>query len=79
MRHPSGPGGDLERRLADEAGARPEDFEKPVARARGARRPLRINLREATLEQEDETTVIARFVLPPGAFATVVLDHLMEG
>ena len=79
MRYAGGEPGRLEQRLATEAGAEPEDFRKVQVRARGARRPLRILLKEASIEPEDDSTVVVRFVLPPGAFATVVLEHLMAG
>ena len=36
-------------------------------------------MREATLEVEDASTVRVRFVLPPGSFATVLLEALMAG
>jgi tRNA(Glu) U13 pseudouridine synthase TruD len=47
-------------------------------RVRGARRPLRVPLTDASLEVEDATTVVVRFTLPPGSFATVVLAELMK-
>lgn len=70
--------GQVERRVLAEDDAEPESFRQPHCRSRGGRRPLVIPVREASLEVEGPETVVARFVLPPGAFATVVLAHLME-
>jgi hypothetical protein len=47
-------------------------------RTRGARRPYRVPLRDASLEVEGTDVVVARFTLPPGAFATVVMEELMK-
>ena len=70
--------GRLEQAVMDAEGINPEDFEADHAKARGLRRPLRIPLEEASLDVEDGGHVVVRFVLPPGAFATVVLTHLMD-
>ncbi|MDJ0974980.1 MAG: tRNA pseudouridine(13) synthase TruD [Planctomycetota bacterium] len=79
MRWPDGPGETIERGIADEEGADAEEFRQMHCRARGGRRPLRVPLYEASIAQESDTTVRVRFVLPPGAFATVALEHLMHG
>ena len=71
--------GTLEREVLKEEGADPESFRAAHARMRGSRRPLRVPVREASLEVEGPGTVTVRFVLPPGAFATVLLDLLMAG
>jgi tRNA pseudouridine13 synthase len=71
--------GALEREVLREEGADPEAFRAAHARMRGSRRPLRVPVREASLEVEGPGTVVVRFVLPPGAFATVLLDLLMAG
>lgn len=71
--------GRMEREILAEDGAEPEAFRADHVRARGQRRPLSIRVREASLEVEDETTVRVRFVLPPGSFATVLLEALMAG
>lgn len=78
MRWPAGAGEAVERAVAAEEGADGEDFRQMHCRARGGRRPLRVPLYEASIAAEDATTVRVRFVLPPGAFATVVLEHLMQ-
>ncbi len=78
MRFPEGTPGELEHGVMAANGTTPEQFLERASRARGARRPLRILLREASLTEEPDGTVLARFVLPSGAFATVILDHLMR-
>jgi tRNA pseudouridine13 synthase len=67
----------IEAAVLDAEGADPEALRAAPTRARGLRRPLRCPLQEASLDVEPDGSVLARFVLPPGAFATVVLDHLM--
>lgn len=76
---PTGAPGRLEQAILDEEGADPEAFRDGHGRARGLRRPLRIPLTEASLDVDGEGCVVVRFVLPPGAFATVALEHLMGG
>jgi tRNA pseudouridine13 synthase len=70
------------RALEDEvlAGERLDDerFRAPAVRTRGARRPLRVPLGEGSVTPEGPEDVVVRFVLPPGAFATVVLRELMK-
>jgi tRNA pseudouridine13 synthase len=75
---PTGAPGRIEEEVFREEGADPEAFRSSWARARGTRRPLRVPVREASLELEG-TSVVARFLLPPGTFATVLLGHLMAG
>ena len=69
-------------------GADPEAFRAAHARMRGSRRPLRVPVKDASLEVEPSErpdgnggtgNVVVRFTLPPGAFATVLLDLLMAG
>lgn len=70
--------GEVERAVLREEGADPEAFRAAHARMRGSRRPLRVPVTEASLEVEGPATVRARFVLPPGGFATVLLGLLMD-
>jgi tRNA pseudouridine13 synthase len=77
LRLAAGTPGRLEREVL--ADADPEAFRADHVRARGHRRPLRVRVHEAGLDVEDESTVVVRFTLPPGAFATVLLDVLMTG
>jgi tRNA pseudouridine13 synthase len=69
--------GRVEREVLAAEGCDPEAFRADHARMRGSRRPLRVPVREASLEVEGPGQVLARFVLPPGAFATVLLGILM--
>ena len=79
MKLAAGAPGAIEREVLAEEGCDPEAFRAVHARMRGSRRPLRIAVREASLEVESPAVVSVRFVLPPGAFATVLLAILMEG
>jgi tRNA pseudouridine13 synthase len=45
-------------------------------RLRGARRPLRVRPEAADLEAEDGGRVVVRCALPPGSYATVLLEEL---
>ncbi|MFV1959256.1 MAG: tRNA pseudouridine(13) synthase TruD [Planctomycetota bacterium] len=69
--------GEIERDVLRIEGAEPEAFRADHVRARGNRRPLSVPVWQATLEDEDDGSVTVRFVLPPGSFATVLLEHLM--
>ena len=71
--------GRIERAVMEAESAAPEDFRAPHCRARGLRRPLRCPIEEASLDTEADGVVVVRFFLPPGAFATVALEHLMSG
>jgi len=75
---PTDEAGAIEQAILDAQGADPEAFREGHGRARGLRRPLRVPLEEASLDVDHEGCVVVRFVLPPGAFATVALRHLME-
>jgi tRNA pseudouridine13 synthase len=79
LRRARGVPGAIEQAVLEEGGTDAEAFRTGAARARGLRRPLRVPVREASLEVERDGSVLLRFVLPPGAFATVLLRHLMEG
>lgn len=69
--------GRLERAVLTRLGADPEALAAEHVHTRGLRRPLRIPVREASLEVESPEDVVVRFVLPPGSFATVLLERLM--
>ena len=79
MRRPSGEAWAVEERVLDEESLADDLFRAPAIRTRGSRRPYRVPLVDASLEVEGPGTVVARFTLPPGSFATVVLDELMKG
>lgn len=76
------PGGDAEarERAAMAAfGLDPDDLRAPKGvRMRGARRPLRVRIRDLSLAQEPDALRI-RFELPAGSFATVLLEELLGG
>jgi tRNA pseudouridine13 synthase len=78
MRLPEGEPAALERSILEGEGLSDAQFRGEGVRTRGARRPYRVPLVDGSLEAEDDRTVVARFTLPPGAFATVVLDELMK-
>ncbi len=78
MRKPEGEPLAIERAVLQGEGLADAAFRDPLVRTRGARRPLRVPLRDASLAPEGTDSAIARFSLPPGAFATAVLDELMK-
>ena len=78
-RLPGGAPGEIEAAVMASESAEPEDFLARHCRARGLRRPLRVPVEEASLAVENDGAVTVRFFLPPGAYATVALDHLMRG
>jgi len=79
MRRPSGEPLATEQAVLDGEGLSDDLFRAPAIRTRGSRRPYRVPLTDASLEVEGPDTVLARFTLPPGSFATVVLDEIMKG
>ncbi len=68
----------LEREVLDPEALSDDLFRAEAIRTRGTRRPYRVPLTEASLEPDGPDAVVARFTLPPGAFATIVLDELMK-
>jgi len=74
---PTGAPGRLEQAILDEEETDAEAFRATHAKARGLRRPLRIPLDEASIEVEADGVIRVGFILPPGCFATVVLEYLM--
>ncbi len=72
---------DAEVAALHEAGVEPEAFSMPPLDVRGARRALRVPLREAVVEpgaDEHGTYLEVRFALPAGAFATTALREIMK-
>jgi tRNA pseudouridine13 synthase len=78
LRAAEGEPGALERAVLASEGLNETIYRNPTLRVRGSRRPYRVPLGDASLEAEDPSTVVARFTLPPGAFATIVLRELMK-
>jgi tRNA pseudouridine13 synthase len=68
--------GEMEQQVLEEEALVLEDMRIRGMKLRGARRPLRIPLREVALE-EDEGLVLS-FSLPPGCYATTVLTEVMK-
>ncbi len=78
LRHPSERAGDVERRILTREAFQPMGDTPSTMVPRGLRRPLRVPIREASLEDLGDGSVVVRFVLPPGSFATVLLGALMQ-
>jgi tRNA pseudouridine13 synthase len=58
----------------------PESLRLPRGvRLRGARRPLRVRPEEATCEPVESGVVRLSFTLPPGSYATVLVEELLAG
>jgi tRNA pseudouridine13 synthase len=66
--------GEMEQQVLDEEGVRLEDWRE--VKVKGARRPLRVPLREVRTWYDQG--LVLSFTLPPGAYATVVLDEVMK-
>jgi tRNA pseudouridine13 synthase len=74
----SGRPGEIERAVFAEKGIATADFERVKAlRLRGDRRPLRVPLGNAEVEPVGDD-IRVRFVLPSGAYATVVLAEITK-
>lgn len=73
----SGEPGRIEREVFAREGADPESFRAEHVHTRGNRRPLVVPIRGASLEDEGDGCVLVRFVLPPGSFATTLLERLI--
>jgi tRNA pseudouridine13 synthase len=79
MSWPDGEPGEMERRLYENEHLSDHSFRSKGVRAKGARRPLRFQLREAQLElgADDRGAYLElRFSLPRGCYATSVLREL---
>jgi tRNA pseudouridine13 synthase len=68
--------GQRERAILAAKGLTIEDFKLPGLKLEGARRPFRINLKQAKIEW-DEGLLIS-FELQPGAYATTVMAEIMK-
>jgi len=74
----SGRPGEIERAVFAEKGIAPADFDRVKAlRLRGDRRPLRVPLGGTEVEPVGDD-IRVRFVLPSGAYATVVLSEITK-
>jgi tRNA pseudouridine13 synthase len=83
MREPAGQAAELEARVLDVAGLRPEALDSRAMRPlTGRRRPLRFEIAEVRIGVGTDdwgTYLELRFVLPPGCYATAVLRELGKG
>jgi len=76
VKEPAGAVAERERRIALANGV-PENLQAPRGiRLRGSRRPLRVRPREA-LASVDDGALHLRFTLPPGSYATVLVEELL--
>ena len=70
--------GEIERAVFAEKGIAPADFDRvKFLRLRGDRRPLRVPLGNAEVEPVGDD-IRVRFVLPSGAYATVILAEITK-
>ena len=70
--------GEIEQAVLSEKEIAPADFARVKAlRMRGDRRPLRFPLSEVEVQPVGQDITV-RFVLPSGAYATVVLGEIMK-
>ena len=59
---------------------KPEELMTPLrnARMKGERRSLRVPVRETSIEEGEEVSLIVSFSLPRGSYATIVLREIMK-
>jgi tRNA pseudouridine13 synthase len=74
MTMPRGAPGEMEQQILDQESLTLEDWR--AVKVKGARRPLRFPLHESRLWYDDGLMV--SFTLPPGCYATVVMDEIMK-
>ncbi|MBL7200291.1 MAG: tRNA pseudouridine(13) synthase TruD [Anaerolineae bacterium] len=68
--------GEAEREMLEEEGLTLEDFRLRGLKFKGARRPLRFPLREVKIEYDEG--LLLSFSLPPGCYATTVLNEVIK-
>jgi tRNA pseudouridine13 synthase len=68
--------GEMEQHVLGEESLALEDFRLPGLRIKGARRPLRVPLDDYRVWYDEG--LMLSFTLPPGAYATIVLDEVMK-
>jgi tRNA pseudouridine13 synthase len=78
MVQPTGRVGELEAGVLASHDLTLESFRMQAGmKSKGERRPLRVRLAEATLDAYGDDLIVS-FALPPGSYATTVLDELMK-
>ncbi len=75
--------GEREHAILAAEGLGPDDFRSPLlGELRGERRPLRIPVTDVSVEEEasgdGDRSIVLRFTLPRGAFATAVLHEVLR-
>ncbi len=81
MTEPAGPAGELESRILEGEGLKPEAFHAGPLRVKGSRRPLRFQPTETQLllgADERGAYLELRFMLPRGCYATALLRELFR-
>jgi tRNA pseudouridine13 synthase len=73
---PRGLPGEMEQRVLDEEGLQLEDWRVRGLKLKGARRALRVPLRD--VESKCDEGLLLSFSLPPGCYATVVLREVQK-
>lgn len=78
---PDSPAALREQRVLDEEGLTLSAFDRFGKLAEGTRRPLLVRVEQATIEAttlDDGPALRLAFTLPPGSYATVLLDEVMK-
>jgi tRNA pseudouridine13 synthase len=68
----------LEHRELERVGVRPESFAAFGRLARGGRRPLSVRVEQTEVEDLGDRALRLRFVLPAGAYASVLLREVSK-
>lgn len=77
---PAGEPAERERRVLAAFGVDADALRPPRGiRLRGSRRPLRVRPEEAAAESAGPGALRLRFTLPPGSYATVLVEELLHG
>jgi tRNA pseudouridine13 synthase len=77
---PTGDPGELEQSALVAEGLREDSFRHvlPGVDLPGSRRPLRVPIRELSYEWSEEGDLLITFILPPGAYATSLIEELRK-
>ncbi|PCJ60234.1 MAG: tRNA pseudouridine(13) synthase TruD [Planctomycetota bacterium] len=71
---------EFEDNLFSELGLQFEDFKSPSDKQKfqGARRPILINVKGLSYKSESDTSYTLKFTLPPGCYATILLNEILN-
>lgn len=75
---PATPAAQLEAKILEQANITTADFAAAAGIAEGSRRPLRVPISEPVLRDLGDRAIEIAFGLPPGSYATVLLDEIMK-